>query len=78
MTGEKTNGLPGLRRERMKAGLSKAGLAARIGSNRQNLTLWESLGSCPSAYWVPRIAEALGCTTDSLFKDDSEVDDETE
>lgn len=74
MISEKMNGLPGLRRERSKAGLSKSELASRIGSNRQNLTAWENMRICPSAYWVPMIAEVLGCTTDRLFQSDSEVE----
>lgn len=78
MTAERTNGLPGLRREREKAGLSKSELAVKIGSSRQNLTAWESMRISPSAYWVPMIAEALGCTTDRLFLTDSEVGHEPE
>lgn len=64
----KIDGLAGLPRMRIRAGLSQTQLAAQLGVTRQNVCQWESGEAWPSARRLPDIAGALCCTIDELFR----------
>ena len=57
----------GLREQRKRAGLSQGELCSRIGADRRTYSNWESARYWPNGYWLPLIADALGCTIEDLF-----------
>lgn len=57
----------GLREQRKRAGLSQGELCSRIGADRRTYSNWEAARYWPNSYWLPLIAEALGCTIEDLF-----------
>jgi transcriptional regulator with XRE-family HTH domain len=56
-----------LRTARKRAGLNQTELAERVGVTRQTVTKWEREHRLMRPSALPRIAEALGVTTDELF-----------
>ena len=57
----------GLASRRMAAGYTQQTFADALGIQRPRLTMWEIGYSCPTADWLPWIAELLGCTIDELY-----------
>ena len=55
-------------RERRKAlGLTQEGLGEKLGMAAQTVSKWERDESMPDAALLPPLADALGCSLDSLF-----------
>ncbi len=59
--------LPGMRRQRLAAGVSLAYLARELGITVQGIQSWEAGRTRPTADRVPEIAEALGCSIEDLY-----------
>ena len=59
-----------IRELREAAGLSQAGLAARMGVSRQAVNQWEAGINWPSSQILPDLAAALGCEIGDLYKDE--------
>lgn len=60
----------GLKRIRQSRKMSAEALAQAVGTSRQAVYDWESGQYWPKASSLPRIAEALGCTIDELFREE--------
>lgn len=56
-----------LKRRRARAGLTQKQAADRIGASVQTLRGWERGGYWPSAYWIPLLAAAYGCSIEELY-----------
>lgn len=56
-----------LARLRQDAGLTQAELAKALGEPQQNVAFWEFSDRPPRSDVLPRLAEALGVTVDSLL-----------
>ena len=56
--------MPNLRR----AGMSQAELARRIGVSKTSVSQWIRGGMSPQAELLPKIAQELDCSIDSLFQ----------
>lgn len=56
-----------LRAHRKQTGLSQAALCTRIGADRRTYSNWEAGRYWPSAFWLPRLADAFGCAIEDLF-----------
>lgn len=52
---------------RVKAGLTQAELAIRIGVDRTSVVKWETGSASPRAGKLLEIADAVGCTVDELL-----------
>lgn len=61
--------LPGLRARRKAAGMTLEELGAAVGCSGAAVGMWERDEAQPSADRLPRIAKALGCTIDDLFRE---------
>ena len=61
-----------IRKYRVKAGLTQAELAVRLGVNRTCITKWETGGAHQRASKLLEIAEELGCTVEDLLRPDLE------
>lgn len=59
--------LTGLQPRMEAAGVNGSELARRIGVSRASVSLWCTGGGLPNVALLPKIAEALGCSIDSLF-----------
>ena len=59
--------MKGLRAMRRAAGISQAELARRVGVTTAAVCKWENGQSWPSAWYIPAIAEALGCNIAQLY-----------
>lgn len=65
-----------LKRERARAGLEQADLAARVGVNQGQVSDWErSYNGCRLAM-LHKLADALGCQPEDLMRGDTESSDE--
>lgn len=60
---------PRLTRQREAAGLSRADLAARVGTNVEVVGLWEDGGVTPVVKYLPRIADVVGLDVFDLYLD---------
>lgn len=63
--------LPGIRARRQAAGLTLEELAAAVGCTLQAVSCWERGATLPTADRLPAIAEALGCSIDELYADNT-------
>lgn len=61
---------------RKKSGLSQAAVAKSLGVTDAAVCMWETGKSFPRGSLIPKIAELYGCTTDSLFIPDEDVEGE--
>jgi transcriptional regulator with XRE-family HTH domain len=59
--------MEGLRAMRKAAGLSMADLGRQLGVSAQAVARWENGSAWPSAWYIPRIAEILGCSMAALY-----------
>lgn len=48
-------------------GMSQAELAKKIGVSAVAVTHWVAGGRCPSSYYLGKIADVFGCSTDYLL-----------
>ena len=64
-------GLVGLSQLRMRAKLTQAELARRMGVSRAVVNNWEQFKNWPSSEYLPKIAEVLGCSVEDLYRDHS-------
>ena len=62
-----TNFARALRTQRKKVGFSQAALCSVIGADRRTYSNWEAGRYWPSAFWLPRLSDAFGCTIEELF-----------
>ena len=53
------------RRER---GLTQKQFAEMLGVAHQTVSKWEQKKGYPDVFFLPRLAEALGCSIDDLYK----------
>lgn len=60
--------LQGLMPNLKRAGMSQAELARRIGVSKTSVSQWIRGGMSPQAELLPKIAQELDCSIDSLFK----------
>ena len=60
--------MQGLMPNLKRAGMSQAELARRIGVSKTSVSQWTRGGMSPQAELLPKIAEELGCSIDSLFR----------
>lgn len=58
----------GIQIKRKDAGLNQTQLAELCGVSQAAVAAWESGIKHPTADKLPKIAEALGCTIDDLYK----------
>lgn len=56
-----------IRTYRIRAGLTQAELAARLGVDRTSITKWETGGASPRTGKLLEIAKELGCTVEELL-----------
>ncbi len=61
-------GLVGLAPRRRRAGYTQASLAEVLGIERGRLSNWETGAIWPSAAWLPKLADLLGCSIDELYE----------
>ena len=61
--------LPSLRARRKAAKMTLEELGEAVGCTGAAVGSWERGEALPSADRLPRIAQALGCSIDELFKD---------
>lgn len=52
---------------RIRAGLTQAELASRLGVDRTSITKWETGGASPRTGKLLEIARELGCTVEELL-----------
>lgn len=57
-----------LKQLRESKNLTQDYLAKELGVGRTTVAMWEAGESMPRASLLPKIAEILGCTIDTLFK----------
>lgn len=69
-------GLVGLSQLRMRAKLTQAELARRVGVSRAVVNNWEQFKNWPSSEYLPKIAEVLGCSVEDLYRDHSTIEEE--
>ena len=67
-----------IRELREAAGISQAGLAAKVGVSRQAVNQWEAGISWPSSQILPDLAAALGCEIGDLYKDEERGPEEAQ
>lgn len=53
---------------RIKRKMTQAELAEKIGVDQTAVSQWETGQTNPKAALLPRVAEALGCSLDDLFR----------
>lgn len=63
-----TTGLIGLAPRRKRAGFTQQAFADALGIDRARLGMWEICQAWPSAAWLPKMAELLGCDIDALYE----------
>lgn len=63
-----TTGLIGLAPRRKRAGYTQASLAEALGIDRGRLANWETGAIWPSAAWLPKLADLIGCSIDDLYE----------
>ncbi len=68
--------LPGIRPRRRAAGMTLEELAAEVGCTLQAVSCWERGQTLPTADRLPKLAKALGCTIDDLFREETAAQDE--
>lgn len=73
-----TKKLAGLAPRRKQLGLTQAQLAAELQVERATLGMWEIGASWPPARILPRIADALLCSIDELYRTPGADQDERE
>lgn len=56
-----------IRGYRVSKNMTQMELAEKVGVSRSTVAMWENGSNVPSAELIPRIANALSCTTDQLF-----------
>lgn len=61
-------GLVGLAPRRRGAGYTQTKLAEVLGIERGRLANWETGAIWPSAAWLPKLADLLGCSIDDLYE----------
>ena len=61
-------GLVGLAPRRRTAGYTQETFAAELGIDRARLGMWEIGQAWPSASWLPKMADLLGCSIDELYE----------
>lgn len=61
-----TKGLPGLKCERKKVGLTQVALAKRVGIARETIASYETNGQDPRMSVARKLAVALNCTVADL------------
>lgn len=61
-------GLVGLAPRRKRAGYTQQSLADALGIERARLANWETGAIWPSASWLPKLADLIGCSIDDLFE----------
>lgn len=57
----------GIRAERARADVTQEELAARLGTTKSTVSLWEGGSQIPGADKIYAIAQVLGCTPNDLF-----------
>lgn len=62
-----------IRECRIRAGLTQAELATRIGVDRTSVVKWETGSASPRAGKLLEIASVVGCTVDELLGPDKEL-----
>lgn len=55
---------------RLKAGLSQAAAADKLGISAASVSQWETGKTLPDSRKLPKIAELYGCSIDDLLADD--------
>ncbi len=63
-----TTGLIGLAPRRKRAGYTQYSFAEALGIERGRVAMWETCQAWPSAAWLPKMAELLGCDIDALYE----------
>ena len=53
---------------RERNGLTQKQFAEKIGVTHQTVSKWEGNKGYPDVFFLPRLAEALSCTIDELYK----------
>ena len=53
---------------RREHGLTQKQFAEKIGVTHQTVSKWEGKKGYPDVFLLPRLAEALSCTIDELYK----------
>lgn len=66
--------MTGLKRMRKRANLTLAQLGERLGVSAQAVAKWEHGSAWPSAFYLPQLAEVLGCSIADLYTEDPEDD----
>ena len=61
-------GLVGLAPRRKRAGYTQQTLADALGIDRARLANWETGAIWPSASWLPKLADLIGCSIDDLYE----------
>lgn len=56
-----------IKKLRIDKGMSQQDLATKIGLTKENLSRWENDRSKPRVFYIPLLAEALGCTYDYIL-----------
>ena len=56
-----------IRERRKAAGLTQEALGEKLDMAAQTVSKWERDESMPDAALLPKLADALGCSLDSLF-----------
>ena len=64
---ETLTGLAGLKACRKRAWISQEELAKITGISRQSIAQWEQLRFWPSAFMLPKLANALRCSIEELY-----------
>ena len=59
---------------RKKADLTQEELAEKLDVSPQAVSKWENDMSCPDIMLLPRLAQLLGCSTDTLLSDEKRKD----
>lgn len=57
-----------IQRLRQRLGISQRTLAQRLQVQQSTVAMWETGKNHPRANMLPRLAKALGCTIDDLYK----------
>lgn len=60
---------------RLAAGLTQQEIADAMKVDRSTVSYWESGVSMPRAEQLPKLADLLGCTIDTLFGREEQHDD---
>ena len=61
-------GLVGLAPRRKRAGYTQTRLAEVLGIDRGRLANWETGAIWPSAAWLLKLADLIGCSIDDLYE----------